>query len=420
MKKVLFIENQNKTEHSFIRGFRVGCIRAGWKPAMIWIRDDQAKLRPAKVITQEISAENPDLIVWIMDTALPIAECLQSPSVKKVPKASLWFDDFERAYSIHVHSNAHQALSHSGNLKTYIWDGYWRKQFSQKFSTPCLPIHLAADPIYNQPGEPSHFKGFDDSVIFIGNIPSLNFIEKEAEVLPQPCRRLIDYARVILSEASYGLSPYAARDEAYESLPGKSKKVVEHFREDVAKNILLNRLVWMLAKRETRLRILRLTAQQRQLAVLSGHSDKSFVKVDELSRDLKGVAYPVKFISTDHVAPDHLGCLYHIGGLHLQATDPQSVEGGIPFRVFETAASARPLLSDFKPELAECFKEDHEMLYYQNDQDFSDSLAKALKDSFRWKEIGEAAHKRFLKEHTWQHRFEQISNRKMQEASAIV
>jgi hypothetical protein len=420
MKKVLFIENQNKTEHSFTRGFRVGCIRAGWKPSMVWIRDNHDKLRPSKIISQEIEAENPNLIVWIMDTALPVAECLQSSAIKDIPKASLWFDDYERAYAIHVHSEAHQSLSQSGNLKTYIWDGYWRKQFSQKFSVPCSPIHLAADPIYNQPGEPTHFKGFDDSVIFIGNVPSLNFIEKETEILPQPCRRLIEYARVILSEAPYGTSPYSARDEAFESLPTKSKKVVEHFREDIAKNILLNRLVWMLAKRETRIRILRLAAQQRQLVVLSGHSDKSFVKVDELSRDLKGVTRPVKFISTDHVEPDHLGCLYHIGGLHLQATDPQSIEGGIPFRVFETAASARPLLSDFKPELAGCFQEDREMLYYQNDQDFSDCLAAAFKESARWTEIGRAAHERFLKEHTWQHRFEQISSQKMQEASVGV
>lgn len=384
---------------------------------MIWIRDNHDKLRSTKTISQEIESENPDLIVWIMDTALPIAECLQSPALLRIPKASLWFDDYERAYAIHVHSDAHKALSQSGNLNTYVWDGFWRKQFAQKFSVPCLPIHLAADPIYNQPGEPTHFKGFDDSVIFIGNIPSLNFIEQESNVLPQPCRRLIEYARVILSEAPYATSPYAARDEAFESLPAKSKKVVNHFREDVAKNILLNRLVWMLAKRETRLRILRLTAQQRQLVVLSGHSDKSFVKIDELSRDLNGVPQPVKFINTDHVELDHLGCLYHIGGLHLQATDPQSIEGGIPFRVFETAASARPLLSDFKPELAECFEEGREMLYYQNDQDFSDSLARALKNAPRWKEIGHAARERFLKEHTWQHRFEEISSRTTKETS---
>jgi glycosyltransferase involved in cell wall biosynthesis len=410
MKKALFIENQKGTEHAFTRGFRIGSIRAEWKPAFVWLRDDQGNLKSAKSLSQEIEAEKPDLIVWIMDSVLPVADCLETPAISQVPKASLWFDDYERAYGIHLHSDHHRRLCKKSHLKTYVWDGYWRKQFQENFSIKTHPIHLAADNVYHHPGEPTHFKGFDDSVIFIGNIPSLQYIQEEAKVFPQPCQQLLTTTQEILSKSSYGRMPYDAMAEAYESLSPKSKTTIDHFKQDVAKRILLNRLAWMLAKRETRVRILRLAAQQRQLVVLSGHSDKSFVEVDELSRDLQSTRHQVKFIKTDHVPLDQIGCLYHIGGLHIQATDPQSVEGGIPFRVFETAASARPLLSDFKPELAECFEPDREILCFQNDQDFSEKLSSALKDQKRLQEIAKAGYERFLKEHTWKHRFEQIAN----------
>jgi hypothetical protein len=188
----------------------------------------------------------------------------------------------------------------------------------------------------------------------------------------------------------------------------KAKKVVDHFREDLAHNILVNRLAWMLGKRDVRLRILRLASKQRQLVILSGHSEKTFIHKDEIAVEFEQSKYPVKFISTDHVPTDQLGCLYHIGGLHLQATDPQSVNGGIPFRVFETAASSRPLLSDFKPELAECFIPEKEILCFNSDEDFSDKLQHALANRNHLTQIAEASYKRFLKDHTWQHRFEQV------------
>jgi hypothetical protein len=356
-------------------------------------------------------------MIWIMDTVLPCAEVVMQEKFRHIPKASLWFDDYLRTYGLRRYTEEHRRLQSEYSLKTYIWDGYWRKRFQDEFSIPCDPIHLAADEIEYFPSEPTHFKGFEESLIFVGNIPSLEFIWKQASAFPTACTQLIHRVHELMTTSAYGRLSYDILEEAQQNLPVKLKAIVEHFRADIAQNILINHLAWLLGKRETRLRILRLASQQRDVVILSGHSDKTFADAAELSKDIGQSAYPLKFVSTNHVKLQQLGCLYHTGGLHLQATDPQSVECGIPFRVFETAASGRVLLSDYKPGLVQCFKPDHEILIYKDDQDFPDQLSKALKNQKQWKEIGEAAYCRFLKEHTWKHRFETLRNR-TQTASA--
>jgi hypothetical protein len=408
MATVLIIDREYHTERHFTRGFRIGAIRSGWTPAVVWLRDEKDQPRPVDILAAEIASHRPDLILWVMDCVLTYAGCFENEAVRTVPKASFWFDDFTRAYAIQHHTDVHRHLCEERALKTYVWDGYWRRQFQQRFGVPCYPIHLAADEVEYYPGEPTHFKGFEDSLIFIGNVPSRTYILDWAGTFPQPCTRLIHDTAEIISRSAYGRIPYDALEEAYQALSPKMKTVVDHFRSDTAHDILLKRLAWMLAKREVRVRILRLAARQRPVAILSGHSDKSFARAEELSQDLGETPHPAKFIMTDHVPLNQVGCLYHIGGLHLQATDPQSVEGGIPFRVFETAASRRPLLSDFKPELTECFKPEEEILCYRDDQDFPDRLNEALKNPDRLKAVADAAYRRFLKEHTWRHRFQQI------------
>lgn len=408
MANVVFIEDQHHSEQHFTRGFRVGAFRSGWTPAVVWLRDATDRGRPVAEVSAEIEAARPDLIVWIMDAVLTVAECLETEALRGVPKVSLWFDDHLRTLPIQKYPERHRRLCEHGMLQTWIWDGYWRERFTRQFSVPCAPVHLAADEFDCFPGEPTHFRGCEDALIFIGNIPSLEHITRECGMLPAACRELVLNTQQVLAASIYGRMGYDALEEACEALPRKQRMVVDRFREDLFHRILLNRFVWMLAKREVRLRILRLATQQRRLVILSGHTNKTFVGAGEMARDLGATRHPVQFIDTNHVPLHQLGCLYHIGGLHLQATDPQSVEGGIPFRVFETAASGRPLLSDFKTELAGCFIPGREILCFQSDQDFPDALGDTIRRWGELAEIGRAAHARFLREHTWRHRFEDM------------
>ncbi|MDD2708572.1 MAG: glycosyltransferase [Verrucomicrobiae bacterium] len=409
MSTVLFIESYYHTERHFTRGFRVGAIRAGWRPEVVWLRDERKQFRPAPELAREIASHRPDLIMWIMDGVLPVAECLEADGVRAVPKVSMWFDDFERTAYIHRFTGKHRSLCARARLRTCVWDGYWRKQFKDRLSIPAYPIHLAADEVDYGPAEPTHFKGYDDSLIFIGNIPSREYLREQMALLPLPCAQMLEQVGRVIAESPYARLPYDALAEVQAGLQPKSRKIVEHFREDAGQDILVKRLAWMQGKRDVRLRILRLAARQRQVVILSGHSERTFASADELTCDIGGSACPVKFIATDHVPLHQIGCLYHIGGLHLQATDPQSVEGGIPFRVFETTASGRPLLSDFKPELAQCYKPGEEMLCYRDDRDFADCLSQALHQPELLRSVAEAGYRRFLAEHTWRNRFLQVA-----------
>ncbi len=410
MGTVLFIEDAYHTERHVTRGFRLGAVRSGWTPKVAWLRDPNGQQRPFEDLMRDIEESAPDLIVWTMDWVLPCAKALMQERFRHIPKASLWFDDFQRTYAIHRYTEEHRRLGKEHRLQTYVWDGYWRNQFESKLQVSSLPIHLAADEIDYFPQDATRFKGYENTVVFIGNIPSLASILNEVSALPVFCRSFIERTAQIIQTGAYALLPYEAMERAYHELTFKCKVAVDHFRQDIGQGIVLNRLAWLFGKREVRLRILRLALQQADLVILSGHSEKTFAQADELSREFAGSRHRVHFINTDHVELHQLGCLYHIGGLHLQATDPQSVEGGIPFRVFETAASGRPLLSDRKPELAAAFEGGREILFYESDQDFSEKLSVALQERARWKDIGDAAYNRFLREHTWKHRFQALAN----------
>ena len=213
----------------------------------------------------------------------------------------------------------------------------------------------------------THFKGFEDSLIFVGNIPNLDHIRKETAGLSLPCAQLIWRTHEIISKSAYGRLPYDALEEAYQSLSPKMKTAVTHFRGDIAQNILINRWAWMLGKREVRIRILRLAVQQRQVVILSGHTEKTFAHAAELGRDIGQSRFPVKFINTEHVVLTN-SAVFIIGGLHLRQPIRNPL-GRILFACLKRRPAA-PLLSDYKPNLRIVSSPDQEILCYQNDQDF--------------------------------------------------
>jgi hypothetical protein len=406
MSTVLFIEGRHGTERHFTRGFRLGAVRSGWKVDVVWLQDKSGAATPHDIIRRQILEARPELVVWIMDQALALHETLMTSGIREIPKAALWFDDYHRAYAIHQFREQYIDLARNGELKTYVWDGYWRKQFERNFGVTCEPIHLAADEGDYYPAEANQFKELDDHLIFIGNTPSFQYVTKTMALFPQPCQKLLQVTGARISKESYARLPYDLLEEVYQNLSAKERTTVDHFRSSLENRIVLNRLVWLLGKREVRLRILKLAARQKPVLILSGHSDRSFSEPAELAADLGETAHGVKFVNTSETPLERIGDLYHAGLLHLQATDPQSVEGGIPFRVFETAASERPLLSDSRLELKACFESEKEILLFESDQDFSSQLEKAIANAPELRALARRSRQRFLQEHTWKHRFQ--------------
>ena len=115
----------------------------------------------------------------------------------------------------------------------------------------------------------------------------------------------------------------------------------------------------------------------------------------------------IKIFDTSDFSPADIARLTNYGCVQIQATDPQSVLGGIPCRVFECAASGKTLLADFKPELDECFAPETEYIKYNTICDYPFTLCMS---TWNKEGVGHAMRERFLKEHTWQHRIDSIEN----------
>jgi spore maturation protein CgeB len=111
--------------------------------------------------------------------------------------------------------------------------------------------------------------------------------------------------------------------------------------------------------------------------------------------------------NTDSVPFESLGHLYHYGALHIQATDPQSVDSGVPYRMFQTGMSGKPLLTDWKPGWSNLFSKT-DYFVYEKYEEIPDLIEKAMSDKDVLKEKGKLNHKRCIDNHTWGHRIAKL------------
>jgi spore maturation protein CgeB len=93
----------------------------------------------------------------------------------------------------------------------------------------------------------------------------------------------------------------------------------------------------------------------------------------------------------------------------VQIIDPQSIEGGLPFRVFECGACAVPLLSDFRPELTALFPAGSGLSTATSEKSLRETAAGLFQMSKRDLDAqGQVLHQAFLAQHTWEHRWQQL------------
>jgi spore maturation protein CgeB len=100
--------------------------------------------------------------------------------------------------------------------------------------------------------------------------------------------------------------------------------------------------------------------------------------------------------------------LFRSGKFQVQITDPQSIEGGLPFRVFECAGCGVPLLSDHRTELEELFPKGSGLVTAPDEV----SLGGAARTLFatapgELAERGRRFHQHFRNGHTWEIRWTQ-------------
>ncbi len=365
-----------------------------------------------------LSAANADLFVAIQTVGFLAAEALAAPEFASKKIAVLFYDDPVSTYFLF--GRRHPFFS-SPHVHFFIWDGYWLRLFEKLTGRSCFSTHLAAETKHFSPGKKDLIPQVRDCVVFLGNIPSEGMLRKLEGGLPPAYQRVAAAVRSRLAAGPYAMNPFESLDLCLAELPQEStcvrgdiKQYIDStpdFSKPLAPHIQLRQFAWQYGKRETRLRAMRAAVQAAPLAILSNLKDPQAAGEKEL-RDLlqPGAKKNLLFVDTSEASYYQLAHLYSSGRFHLQSTDPQSVEGGIPYRVFQCAACAVPLVSDAKKELAEMFKPDQEIVLYKNEADLGVVVEKAWKEPDRMRVMGEAAHRRFLQDHTWTHRMRDVLN----------
>jgi len=381
-------------------------------------------LRIPDEIEQTLKAFMPQRILWCGLAGLPYFALWSREPWLSIPKIALWFDEpVTRVECIGLGEVMRRTAGRTDFFHG-IWDGYWRDDALNRWGIQARAIHLAADENEYHPLLTSHLSppvhlgaGSLTShldVVFIGMLHSAESILKLVKPLP---RGLSALTAAIRARVEKDLSPLTSHlsppipswdrlwKEAEAELKPKERNLIgiECEKEPLAL-CSMRYAAWAMAKNAVRIRILRKALEVAPLLVFCEQKHLGHARETEWRALLGEQGDRLRIVDTTGVKADQLGRLYHEGIIHIQATDPQSVQGGIPYRVFQTAASGRPLLTDLRPELLECFEPGKEILGYSSANDFVPALAAALANRDQLIEIGRAARRRFEREHTWRHR----------------
>jgi len=375
---------------------------------------------PLTAVLSAMESFQPDLIISIQNVAFLASDLLTKPCFSKIKKAILFYDDPVGSFQLFGKKNPLITSFEALGVSLFIWDGYWVREVKKDYSKKCFTTHLSAEREYFSPEKTDLIPGIKHCVIFLGNVPKEQLLESISNELPVSHRKIAEVVNQRIQSGPYGCNPFEMLSDTLKEAPESDRNSVLdsmnsylHSVPDLSKpfapHIQLRRHAWLCGKRETRLRALRALAKVAPVAILSNLKDDQNMAKDEFSKELQpGKGKDLLFIDTSHVTYYQLGHLYASGLFHFQSTDPQSVEGGIPYRVFQSAACATPLVSDYKKELVECFSPHKEILIYRNEDELSDVVSGALNNISQIKEMGKAAHQRFLNEHTWVHRMKKL------------
>jgi glycosyltransferase involved in cell wall biosynthesis len=324
-----------------------------------------------------------------------------------IPVAALWFDDPYRATRAFSRRPGYIEALRSASVVHWVWDGYWREWLSRTWGVASRSFHLAADP--EDYGPLPRQAEYGEALVFVGTLADPGQIACRMNRLPPVVRKAAAMLERSIAAAPYRANPFDVWSDVFESLAQPLRQGVEDaFGAVPDMESELMTLAWQWGKNVTRLRALRAAvASGAELLLLCGNLEANVAGAAEIRGWLGEARVHVQ--NTCDVSADRLQELYAWGRLHFQATDPQSRWGGIPFRAFHTAACGRPLFSDTTQELVSCFAPEKEMAFFENETDLVERLRFWLSRPEDCEEMGRAARARFLREHTWRHRWSELS-----------
>jgi glycosyltransferase involved in cell wall biosynthesis len=407
--RVVFLESQEGLESLFTRGLRSGATAAGWEAEVIFLADASGQPRTEKDVRIDLLTKRPDTVCFLMDAPLDLKNLWDAPSLASVQKLSLWFDDYYRSPKTLAHPEIWTDWQKNHGVSVGIWDGYWRCQWKMLTGYEAFPIHLAADPRMLRPNAEPWNRDWSERAVFTGTIPSFKSLDTFAKAFPVPLRRLLEDVCAAMNETAWPFKPYDIAQGCRSFLGIKYGNAIDAMLKDPTTLALWNHLLWRWGKRIARLRGLAAVAQAGPLAILSGHGVEAYAGEEELRTALpEGI--DLVFADTCKVPSSAGKGLFRTGKWQVQITDPQSIESGIPFRVFECGACGVPLMSDGRPGLEELFPSGTGLFTATNESALQETAARLFQTPRGDLEaMGKVFHQNFIEQHTWEIRWRQLT-----------
>ncbi len=345
---------------------------------------------------------------------MPYLDLWSKEGFRKIPKVVLWFDEPVTPVERYGLDGDLRGLASRSDYHFGIWDGYWRDVAQKRWGLKSNEIHLSADELeYTPSGDGS----LEKDVLFVGMLHSQASISERMGQLPRGMSSVGALVQRQMTAACEDpeWKPIPSWDIVWEhatqELSPKERILFQtELKHDPEAAWRLRWSTWALAKNAVRIRMLRKALEITPLHIFCEQKQLGHATESEWRKLLGESESRLNIVDSSGLSAEDLAKLHQRGSLHLQATDPQSVRGGIPYRVFQAAACARPLLTDLKPELEKCFETDREILGFRTADDFAVSLTRLLENRTSLGEIGRAARARFEHEHLWRHRIETIES----------
>jgi hypothetical protein len=407
--RVIFLESRQGVESLFTRGLRSGAVAAGSEVEVVFLADSAGQPRTEKDVRIELLEKQPDTVCFLMDGPLDLKNIWDAPSLAAVDKISLWFDDYYRSPKTLAHPEIWTDWQTNHGVRVGIWDGYWRCQWKKLTGIEAFPVHLAADPRLFRPTAEPWNRAWSDRAAFIGTVPSLKSLETFSQAFPAPLRRFLDEVCPAMQTEAWPIKPYELAQKCRSFIGIKYGRAIDAMLKDPATLALWNHSLWRWGKRIARLRGLTAVAQAGPLAIMSGHGTESYAGEEELRAALpKGI--DLVYADTRNVSASSWKALFRTGKFQMQIIDPQSIEGGLPFRVFECAACRVPLVSDHRPELTALFPPGSGLVTATNEVSLQEAASLLFQTSKKELEgSGQLLNKSFLEQHTWEIRWRQLT-----------
>lgn len=402
MKKWLFLDCEQMDDvYSFVYREMSEALKLNGQSSVLVKLWTKGEMLWESKLFDVIKQHDPDFIVWTGGDGWEYFDVLKKHRSSKI---NLWYDD--PIQRLTLRPKVVNAMAESGNhdFTIMVWDRYWGEMLNKMIGVNWRETELASDPKVYFTAK----RRLSDEAVFIGALQSPNWIYNEINRMPGMFRVFMEKCREVLNHSTNILS-WDQVMQAAEAIMGAGDLNIfsQQSKGDPASLRHSQAILWAMSKNEARVKLLKEAIKVTPVLIFAETGQRNHANAYELQGMIgEWDSSKLRIIDTSKTAGDCLGQLYHYGKIHLQAVDPQSVYGGIPYRMYQTAASGRPIFTDVRKDWSKSFPDDQRIRF-----NFADNIADQLSDALKradLEEMGMASRSNFEKNHTWQKRMTQL------------